>query len=135
MKRRAVVVVGLAAVLTAAYTSSAVGGAKQSARSASVGMKEFRFTMPSNLRAGRTTFTFRNTGQFPHNFTIVYTSRNGTRFRSPDVAGGQSRRQTVSLRPGAYVAVCTVFNGFHVSRGMMRRFTVGTFDQQEGRWQ
>lgn len=131
MKRRAVVLVGLAAALTAAYTSSAIGGAKQAERSASVGMSEFRFTMPSSLSAGRTTFTFRNTGRFPHNFTIVYTSQNGTRFRTPDVAGGKSRRQTVNLRPGPYVAVCTVFNGFHVSRGMTRRFTVGTFDQQQ----
>ena len=35
---------------------------------------------------------------------------------------------TVNLRPGSYLAVCTVFNGFHLSQGMQKRFTVGEID-------
>ena len=40
----------------------------------------------------------------------------------------------MNLQAGAYVAVCTVFNGGHLAQGMEKTFTVGSFDQQKGTW-
>ena len=96
--------------------------------------REFRFgNVKKNYEPGSYTFTFRNNGEFPHNFTIVYVAQ-GRKFRTGDIAGGASRQMTVNLRPGSYLAVCTVFNGFHLSQGMLRRFTVGEIDLETGQW-
>lgn len=126
MKRRAVVLAVVAAAPAASYAGSALGSTDQAARRQTVTMREFRFVgVPSNLSARRTTFTFRNTGQFPHNFTVVAALGGGRRFRSPTVAAGESERLTVSLRAGTYLAICTVGDGVHLQRGMLKRFTVG----------
>jgi plastocyanin len=100
--------------------------AEPTRRRQTVTMREFRFVgVPSNLRSGRTTFTFRNTGQNPHNFTVVAALGGGRSFRSATVAPGSSQRETVNLRAGTYLAICTVGNGFHLERGMLKVFTVG----------
>ena len=126
MKRRAVVVAVLAATPAAFYASSALGTTDQAGRRQTIEMREFRFVgVPSNLPAGRTTFTFRNTGRNPHNFTVVAALGGGRRFRSATVDGGEAQRLTVNLRAGTYLAICTVGNGFHLQRGMLKRFTVG----------
>ena len=131
MHRRAVAVAALAVALPACYAG--VASAAQE-NSASIRMREFRFAMPNNLDAGRTTITFRNTGEFQHNFTVVSALGGGRTFKSATVQGGAQQQKTVNLRPGAYVAVCTVFNGGHLAAGMEKRFTVGSFDQESGEW-
>jgi plastocyanin len=126
MRRRAVVMAVLAAAAAAVHASSALGGTDQAPRRQTITMREFRFVgVPSNLRSGRTTFTFRNTGQNPHNFTVVAALGGGRIFRSATVAPGNSQRKTVNLRAGTYLAICTVGNGFHLERGMLKVFTVG----------
>ena len=90
--------------------------------------------MRSNLKAGKTAFTFRNRGQFPHNFTVVATLGGGKAFKTATIQPGKTLQKSVNLKPGAYVAVCTVFNGGHLAQGMEKTFTVGTFDQQKGTW-
>ena len=131
MHRRAVAVAAVAVMLPAAYAgvASAQQGGTQSIR-----MNEFSFRMPNNLDAGRTTIVFRNTGEFDHNFTVVAALGGGRRFRSATIEGGQRQRKTVNLRPGAYLAICTVFNGGHLAQGMQKQFTVGQFDQETGEW-
>ena len=96
--------------------------------------KEFKFLgVNRNYAPGTYSFTFRNQGQFQHNFRIVYVAQ-GRKFGIPNLAPGSSRELTVNLRPGSYIAICTVFNGYHLSQGMIKRFTVGQIDLDTGRW-
>ena len=56
-----------------------------STTAATITMREFRFgNVKKNYEPGTYTFTIRNNGEFPHNFTIVY------------VAQGRSSRQATS---------------------------------------
>jgi plastocyanin len=93
-----------------------------------------RFTGPSKLKKGRNAFTFRNAGKFPHNLTVVAASTGAPRFKSRTLVADKSQTLSVTLKPGAYLAVCTVADGFHFSRGMVKWFTVGTFDTTTGEW-
>jgi uncharacterized cupredoxin-like copper-binding protein len=133
MKRRAVAVVALATVLVVAYAVSALGRGDQASGTVRVNMSGnqnsgFRFTgVPRSINNGRVTFRFRNTSAAPiqHNFTVVRTFGQARAFRSGSVAPGASKSVTVSnLRPGVYVAVCTVFNGQHALNGMISTFQV-----------
>jgi uncharacterized cupredoxin-like copper-binding protein len=133
MKRRAVAVVALATVLVVAYAVSALGRGDQASGTVRVNMSGnqnsgFRFTgVPRSINDGRVTFRFRNTSAAPiqHNFTVVRTFGQARAFRSGNVAPGASKSLTVSnLRPGVYVAVCTVFNGQHALNGMISTFQV-----------
>jgi plastocyanin len=145
VRRRLFAVAGLAAAVLFGLSSGAYGGAYGGGgQQATVNLSEFKiigaklrsaeFGKPSVLKPGQTTFTVRNKGQFPHNFVIVRTSKGGTKFATKDIAPGKSAQLTVvDLKPGAYLAVCTVFNGFHYSQGMVLPFTVGT-QAQDGTW-
>ncbi|HWT26142.1 MAG TPA: hypothetical protein VN213_21725 [Solirubrobacteraceae bacterium] len=130
MHRRAVAVAAVAILVPAAFA----GAASAQEDSVRIRMTEFAFRMPDNLDAGRTRITFRNAGEFQHNFTVVSALGGGRAFRSATIEGGRTQSKTVSLRPGAYVAVCTVFNGGHLAQGMHTTFTVGEFDQESGEW-
>jgi uncharacterized cupredoxin-like copper-binding protein len=133
MKRRAIAVLALAAVLVVAYAVSALGRGSQASGTVRVNMSGdqnsgFKFTgVPRSINDGRVTFRFRNTSAAPiqHNFTVVRTFGQARAFRSGNVAPGASKSLTVSnLRPGVYVAVCTVFNGQHAVNGMISTFQV-----------
>lgn len=133
MKRRAAAVLALAVVLVVAYAVSAVGRPSQSSRTVRVAMSGspnsgFKFTgVPRSINSGRVTFRFRNTSASPiqHNFTVVRTFGRARAFRSGNVAPGATKTLTVSnLRPGVYVAICTVFNGQHALNGMISAFQV-----------
>jgi hypothetical protein len=133
MKRRAIAVVALAAVLVVSYSVSALGRGDQASGTVRVNMSGnqnsgFKFTgVPRSIDNGRVTFRFRNTSAAPiqHNFTVVRTFGQARAFRSGNVAPGATKSLTVSnLRPGVYVAVCTVFNGQHALNGMISTFQV-----------
>jgi uncharacterized cupredoxin-like copper-binding protein len=133
MKRRAVAALALAAVLVGTSAVSAVGRPSQSTSTVRVTMSGnqnagFRFAgVPRSINDGRVTFRFRNTSAAPiqHNFTVVRTFGRARAFRSGNVAPGATRTLTVgNLRPGIYVAVCTVFNGQHALNGMISTFQV-----------
>ena len=145
MKRRLVLAAALAGAGAGAIvpiSAGAAGRAGAAKQTAKVTLKEYSisgallkpavFGKASPLKAGRTTFTFRNTGKFGHNFTIVRTSPGATKFHSATIAPGKSQTLTVSLKPGSYVAVCTLFNGFHQAAGMVKAFSVGKFTN--GKW-
>jgi uncharacterized cupredoxin-like copper-binding protein len=132
MKRRAIAVLALAAVLIVAVAVTAFGRTSQSTASATIAMSGdqntgFKFTgVPKNLKAGSVKFTFRNTSpaQIKHNFTVVKTFGGAKAFTSHTVAGGKTRTATINLRKGTYVALCTVFNGGHAANGMLVAFQV-----------
>jgi uncharacterized cupredoxin-like copper-binding protein len=133
MKRRALAILALAAVLVVAYAVSALGRGDQAARTVRVTMSGnqnsgFKFTgVARSMRSGRVTFRFRNTSAAPiqHNFTVVRTFGQARAFRSGNVAPGATKTLTVSnLRPGVYIALCTVFNGLHAQNGMLLSFQV-----------
>lgn len=143
MRRRLFAVAGLAAAVLFGVSSGAFAGYGGGGQQATVTLSEFKITgaklrsaefgKSSVLKPGPTAFTFRNKGQFPHNFAIISTTKGGTKFATKDIAPGKSAKLTANLKPGAYLAVCTVFNGFHYSQGMVLPFTVGT-QAQDGTW-
>jgi plastocyanin len=134
MRRRTIALTVAAVCAAGAFSGYALARGGGEPTAATITMREFRFgNVQRNYEPGRYTFTFRNNGEFPHNFTIVYVAQ-GRKFRSGDIDGGASKTITVNLRPGSYLAVCTVFNGYHLSQGMLRRFTVGEIDLATGQW-
>jgi uncharacterized cupredoxin-like copper-binding protein len=120
----------------------AAPAAPRAGQDATVTMKDFRFDSSklkpaqfgkeSPLAPGQTTFTFKNTGKNPHNFVIIRTVQ-GTKFSGPTVEPGKSATLSVNLKPGSYVAICAVFNGFHAASGMVKAFSVGKIDEK-GKW-
>ena len=144
MKRRLVLAAALAGVVTLvpAVPAGSTGRARAAKQAVSVTLKEYSisaallkpavFGKASALKPGSTTFSFANKGKFAHNFTIVRTSAGATKFHSTTLAKGKSQKLTVNLKPGSYLAVCTLFNGFHEAAGMVKAFSVGTFNN--GKW-
>jgi plastocyanin len=137
MRAKRVLLATLLVVITvggsAGLAVAKAGGGGEPTR-ANVVLKEFRFIgLKKNYEPGMYTFTFRNTGQFPHNLTVLYVSQ-GKKFKTRTIDPGKSQELTINLRPGSYVVGCTVFNGFHISQGMVGRFTVGKIDLNTGEW-
>jgi uncharacterized cupredoxin-like copper-binding protein len=137
-----ILAVAVAAAVAVPLVSAAIShrAAKQAA---TVKLKEYTFVSsqlakptfgkPSKLEPGSTTFTFTNTGKFPHDFTILSATAGAPKFKSGTIAPGKSETITVDLKPGAYLAVCTQFNGFHYASGMVKSFAVGQVNQK-GKW-
>jgi plastocyanin len=132
-------VVALAALLVTAYAVSAMGSsdkaspARQASNRVTVNMTgappNFAFQgVPKTVKAGSVRFTFRNSSTQPsgvqHNFTVIRTFGQARPFKSQTLASGKSQNLTVNLRPGVYVAICTVGNGFHAANRMLAAFTV-----------
>jgi len=140
-KRLALASVLLAAIALAVPLASARNLAGE--QTVSVTLKEYTFVSPqlrkptfgkpSNLKAGPTTFTFKNAGKFSHDFTIAVATAGAPKFSSGMIKPGKSKTMTVNLKPGAYLALCMEFNGFHWASGMVKPFTVGQINQK-GKW-
>jgi len=133
MRRRALAAISLAAVLAGAFAVTAVGRTAQSSNGVSVNMTgappNFRFTgVPKTINAGTVQFRFRNSSTQPagvrHNFTVVRTFGQARAFHSRTLTSGQTQTLSVNLRPGVYVAICTIGNGFHAANRMLTAFTV-----------
>src|SRR3954447_1167921 len=113
VKRHLVLAAALAGAVAIVPMSAggAAGRATAAKQTAKVTLKEYSlsstllkpavFGKASPLKAGRTTFTFRNTGKFAHNFTIVRTSPGATKFHSRSIAPGKSQTLAVNLKPGS----------------------------------
>lgn len=89
---------------------------------------------PSALTARPTTFAFENQGQVPHNFTVVAATPGAPKFRTTAVPPGATQVLVITLKPGAYLAICTMARGSHFAQGMVKAFTVGTYDPKTGKW-
>jgi plastocyanin len=122
---------GGVAVFAVGGSSAQQGGSAQAGQNVSVRVSEYDFGMPTRLKAGPTTFKFWDAGSFSHNFTIV---AGPDTFGSKTFAKNETGTLSRNLKPGAYLAVCTVRNGGHMRDGMVITFTVGTQNAQTGEW-
>lgn len=129
--RRWLVGAGILTVVVLAALPIAVS-ASPKATTVSVSLSEFKIKgVPAKLAPGAVTFKIKNAGKFPHNFTTIF---GPTRWKSAQLAAGKSQSLSTTLKPGAYIVVCSVGAGFHASQGMIVRFTVGTFDFTTFKW-
>lgn len=78
----------------------------------------------SQVRAGRTTFSVKNTGAIPHNFSI---QGGGVNQETTRLNPGETARLTVDLQPGVYTYKCTMH--LHDLLGMKGVLTVADFAQ------
>jgi plastocyanin len=138
MSKRIVKVAAPALLAVAGVLVFAIGGSSaqqakkaQAAQNVSVRLSEFNFGMPTRLKAGQTTFKFWDAGQFTHNFTVVV---GPEKFNSATFTKNQTGTLSRNLKPGAYLAICTIRNGGHMRDGMVITFTVGTQNPQTGEW-
>lgn len=129
MRRRLVLLAALAAATAIAPAS--VAPAPGPAQRVAVTLKEFTIGVPLKLKPGWTTFLIRNRGQYPHNFVAIW---GPVRFAGKTIGPGETTRLTVDLVPGAYVAACTVLDGGHIARGMVRIFTIGSRSPGSASW-
>ena len=138
MTGRSLRIVVPAALAVVALLVFAIGGSSamtartaQAAKTYNYRLSEFNIGGPTRLQAGQTTLKFWNAGRFQHNFTVVAGPDTfGTKTFNPNETGSLSR----NLKPGAYLAICTVRDGGHMASGMVLSFTVGSQDQQTGQW-
>lgn len=131
-----------AATSTAAPASTPTT-ATQSAKpgTVTVTMKEFTITPSApSAPAGKVTFAVSNSGQIPHEFVVVSTtkkagelaegasstggeaSEKGKVDELGDLTPGASKSLTVSLKPGHYVLLCNLPG--HYAAGQHTDFTV-----------
>ena len=134
MRRRIALLTALAGIAAATLAGVSLAARSDEGKRVNVTLKEYRILgAPASLKPGETEFYFANKGKFPHNFTIVYTAQ-GKKFASQTLKPGTTQELKLDLQPGSYIAICTVFNGFHASQGMVHRLTVGKIDFKTGKW-
>jgi len=107
---------------TTTTTTVAAGQCAQTARATTVnvGMIDFAFNMSTtNIPCGNVTFNTTNTGEAPHNFTVLGVGAAGV---GPIINPGASASYTVALNPGGYDTICDVPT--HAALGMTGRITV-----------
>ncbi len=112
--------------------SSAQTGGGSGGAAVSYKLTEFDFGGSTRIASsGQTTLRLWNAGRFPHNFTIVV---GPTKVVSRTLNPNQTQNIAADLKPGAYMAICTVRNGGHMRDGMHITFTVGNQDPTTGEW-
>ncbi len=134
MRKRLLLLTAVAGLAAAAFAGLSLAGRSEEGKRVDVSFRDYKFVGGAKLAPGETEFYFANKGKFPHNFTVIYTSQGASKFRSQTLNAGKTQELKVNLKPGAYLAVCTVFNGYHASLGMVKRFTVGKIDFKTGKW-
>jgi uncharacterized cupredoxin-like copper-binding protein len=90
------------------------------ARRVDVTMTEYKFDMPTELKAGKTAFVVKNAGKKKHNFAIKGAGID-QKFQQ-NLAPGETRVLNVALEKGTYEVTCPV--DFHPQRGMKLTVTV-----------
>lgn len=133
MRRSTLTLLAGATATAIAVPLIGVGFAGAANEGTTITLSEFKIVMPAKLKAGQSSITVRNTGKFPHDVGVVFKGA-GTTFATPVIAPGKSYTLKVNLKPGGYAVACHVGNGFHASQGMVKGFSVGTFDFATGSW-
>lgn len=126
-----------AVVVLAIFAAGPSATAGPGAQTVTVRLREFK-VVPSvaGVRAGRVTFVARNVGRLPHDLVVLRTNLApsrlplvGTRAKEVGRQGktavfgaGQTRRLTLTLRPGKHVLICNVPG--HYRAGMFVGFRV-----------
>jgi uncharacterized cupredoxin-like copper-binding protein len=85
-----------------------------------VTMTEYKFDMPTTLKAGKTTFVIKNAGKRAHNFQIKGEGISEKLAVNPKPK--QTETLQVDLKPGTYAITCPV--DFHTQKGMKTTLTV-----------
>ena len=132
MRKALLVPVALAALVVVPLASG--GG-----RSASVSVTEKEFTIVPNVKsvkAGKVTFTMRNTGKVAHEMIVLKTnkapgslagtgasaSEKGSLGEISGIKPGKSGKLTLTLKPGKYVLFCNLPG--HYKAGQFTAFLV-----------
>jgi uncharacterized cupredoxin-like copper-binding protein len=106
------------ALVAAAVTIGVVPATAQVARTqatVTVTAKEFKFTIPATVKAGKVTFKLVNKGKLPHDFKIAGK-------KTPVIGAGKTATITVTLKKGKkYPYLCTVPG--HAAAGMKGTLT------------
>jgi uncharacterized cupredoxin-like copper-binding protein len=79
-----------------------------------VAMTEYKFDMPTTVKAGKTTFVIKNVGKRAHNFEIKGQGISEKLAVNPKPQ--QTETLQVDLKPGSYAITCPV--DFHTQKGM-----------------
>ena len=94
--------------------------AAQQGQKINVTMTEYKFDMPSTVKAGKTSFVIKNAGKKVHNFKIE--GHGISQKLSANPKPGQTEVLDVDLKPGTYAISCPV--DFHTQKGMKTTLTV-----------
>ncbi len=134
-----------AAALAAVAGVGAVAGGSASAQPAEVQARTVTVQLMEmmvmagtpRVPAGQVTFVAKNIGKLPHNLVVLRTSLAASKLpmmgdaakevgrlgKTPVFGPGQTRRLTLTLKPGRYVLICNVAG--HYMAGMRAAFRVG----------
>ncbi len=94
--------------------------AAQEGQKVNVTMTEYKFDMPSTVKAGKTSFVIKNAGKKVHNFKIE--GQGIDQKLSVNPKPGRTEMLEVVLKPGTYAITCPV--DFHTQKGMKTTLTV-----------
>ena len=135
MKRRIVRVSIATAILVVALPAAVLAArGTHKAQTVRVTLNEFHIKgVPATLKPGAVTFQVKNAGKFPHDFTALFAPA-GAKFKTGTLKPGAGTSVSANLKPGAYIVICSQGAGFHVSQGMLVKFTVGKFDFTTFKW-
>ena len=88
-----------------------------------VTMRDFKFDMPAEIKAGKVLFKVKNTGSQEHEFVIMQGSEELGEVHS---GSGKDGQLAVVLPAGRYTAKCLIGSGAarHDKLGMVHNFTV-----------
>lgn len=103
-----------------------------------VQLKEFKLTpKPAIAKAGKVTFVVKNAGKLEHEMVVLKTntpagklvvnaksrvSEKGSVGEAGDIKPGQTKKLTLTLKPGKYVLLCNLAG--HYKAGQYAGFTV-----------
>lgn len=123
----------LAAVLAAGLLAADASAAA----TVNVRLNEFKLILSTKtVKAGQVTFVVKNVGKLEHSFVVLKTTRapgklrqrgnvaveEGRVGRIAPFKPGQTRRLTLTLKPGKYVLICNM--PLHYKAGQYAGFTV-----------
>ncbi len=136
LPRRALLALGaliVAAVVVVVIVSSASAGSK----SAKVTLSDFKVAVsPKSVSHGKVTLTVANHGDMEHELVVIKTTRAASKLpvsggrasekgavgEVEDIAGGHSKKLTLTLAKGHYALICNLPG--HYAAGMRADFTV-----------
>jgi uncharacterized cupredoxin-like copper-binding protein len=137
MRRTGALLSTLAVAVSIAAAGAPGAGSHEAAARVSVRLREFKVVpSPAHAPAGRITFTVRNVGTIPHEFVVLRTNiapaklpKVGARAKEIGRVGkirafgrGQTRRLSLTLKPGKYVLLCNLPG--HYAAGQFAGFRV-----------
>ena len=131
---RKLIALGLLVGLAAVLVPIALGAGS----TVSVRLKEFTLTpRPATVKPGKVTFVVKNTGKLEHELVVMKTNvapgklplnakgrvpEKGVMGEAGDIKPGQTKKVTLTLKPGKYVLLCNLAG--HYKAGQYAGFTV-----------